>query len=368
MTGRSPGQHLPGVSPQGKASDTLLAEIIGQPSAIRRAAEGLAEQVDALAAVAQRHEQRPIQFTGMGSSYYACHAPVTLLTGAARSAGMVYAAELLHFRLPALRPDSVQIVVSQSGRSAEVVALADALKRGVRPLLVSVTNGLDNPLAQGSDIALDIRAGPEKGPSTMTFAATLVVLAGVAQVLAGRQADEAVRDISETADRAEAAAETLLAGREELAERLAGWLGQRPAVILLGRGAGRAASATGALLLKEAARLPAEALESGQFRHGPLELAGPDLAAAVVVTEPATERIDLGIAADLVSAGASVLVVGRTSNAPAGSRRVPLTDVGRALTPALAAVPFQLLAWRLAQQRSRRPGSFTIGSKVTTRE
>jgi glucosamine--fructose-6-phosphate aminotransferase (isomerizing) len=348
--------------------DGFLAEMLGQPSALRRAAEGLAGQIDALDALAKRHEKRPVFFSGMGSSYHACHVPVTLLAGARRSTGMVDTAELLHFRRPVLRQEALLILVSQSGRSAEVVTLMETIKEGPRPLVVSITNGQENPLAQAADITLDTRTGPEKGPTTMTFAATLVVLAAVAEVLAGRPPREAVRDITETTDRAAVAVGTLFEGREELADRLVEWWGQRPVVILLGRGTARAASETGALLLKEAARLPAEALESGQFRHGPLELAGPDLAAAIVATEPNTARLDIGIATDLARAGAGVLVIGRTLGAPAGSQQIPLTDVGRALSPALAMVPFQLLAWRLALQRRRRPGSFTIGSKVTTSE
>ena len=356
------------VNSLGKRPDGFLAEMLGQPLALRRAAEGLVGQVDALAALAETHENRPVLFTGMGTSYNACYVPVTLLAGAGRSTGMVDTAELLHFRRPALRPETVLILVSQSGRSAELVTLMEALKEGSRPLVVSITNARENPIAQAADISLDTRTGPEMGPSTMTFAATLVLLAVVAQILAGQSPPEAVRDVTEMTDQVAVAVGTLLEGQEKLADRLIEWWAQRPVMILLGRGTARAASETGALLLKEAARLPAEALESGQFRHGPLELAGPELAAAIVATEPDTQRLDIGIAADLVRAGAGVLVVGRTRGAPAGSQQLPLTDVGRALSPALAVVPFQLLAWRLALQRSRPPGSFTVGSKVTTSE
>src|SRR6516162_2250573 len=114
--------------------------MLGQPSALRRAAEGLVGQIDALDALAKRHEKRPVFFTGMGSSYDACYVPVTLLAGAGRSTVMVDTAELVHFRLPALRPETVLILVSQSGRSAEVVTLMEALKEGSRPLVVSITN------------------------------------------------------------------------------------------------------------------------------------------------------------------------------------------------------------------------------------
>ncbi len=74
----------------------------------------------------------------------------------------------------------------------------------------------------------------------------------------------------------------------------------------------------GALLLKEAA-LPGQALESGQFRHGPIELAGPDLAAAIVATEPRTEHLERRLAAHLMRPGASVLVIGPPAASPAAS-------------------------------------------------
>ena len=63
-------------------------------------------------------------------------------------------------------------------------------------------------------------------------------------------------------------------------------------IVVSRRGPARAAAEMAALTLKEAVGLAAEALESAQFRHGPLELAGPDLAAIVIATEPETEALD----------------------------------------------------------------------------
>ena len=63
--------------------------------------------------------------------------------------------------------------------------------------------------------------------------------------------------------------------------------------------------------------MPIESLQTAQFRHGPLELAGPDLAAMVIATEPETRDLDVGLAGELVAlgAGAAVVVRGR-SDAP----------------------------------------------------
>ena len=57
----------------------------------------------------------------------------------------------------------------------------------------------------------------------------------------------------------------------------------------------------GALTLKEAARFPAESLQTAQFRHGPLELASPGLRSPWwSPIEPATGAIDVGLAGELV--------------------------------------------------------------------
>src|SRR5690242_18438720 len=100
----------------GNFPDRFLAEIAGQPQAILRADEAMQEQADLLDVLRERSvAARSVVFTGMGSSYDACYAPVTLLGEAGVATSMVDAAELLHFRLPAVTQDTLVIAVSQSG-------------------------------------------------------------------------------------------------------------------------------------------------------------------------------------------------------------------------------------------------------------
>ena len=138
--------------------------------------------------------------------------------------------------------------------------------------------------------------------------------------------------------------------------------------MILGRGAARAAAEMGALTLKEAVGMPVESLQTAQFRHGPLELAGPDLAAIVLATEAETGELDRSLGADLASLGAAVLLVTTGGPAPAGTMSIPIGSLDRLLSPAAAVVPAQLLAWRLSVERGRSPGSYVHASKVTTRE
>jgi glucosamine--fructose-6-phosphate aminotransferase (isomerizing) len=266
---------------------------------------------------------------------------------------MLDTAELLHFRMAAMRRAGVLACISQSGESAELVKLVDRLP-AERPLVAAVTNGSDNTLARAADIALDTGAGEEHGPSTMTFAAALAVL------------DALVGD--PPFERAALEMERLLAGAEQTADHLCEWIDGRPTLALVGRGSARAAAEMGALTLKEAARFPAESLQAAQFRHGPLELAGPRLAVMVVATEPRTRDLELRLAEELARADAAVLVISQDGEAPDGCESVTVGPLENGLAAAAATIPAQLLAWRLARSRGLTPGEFAIAGKVTTRE
>jgi glucosamine--fructose-6-phosphate aminotransferase (isomerizing) len=352
----------------GNFPDPFIAEISGQPEAIRRAAAGVAEQIHVLEHVAAIGHGRTVVFTGMGSSYDACYPSVTALAAAGIPALHVDASELLHFRRNVLADAGLLVTVSQSGESAEVVRLIEGLSRDDRsPFVVAVTNGTDNTLARLAGGVLDTRTGNEVGPSTMTFAAALIVVATVARVLRSEAPMDAASVTQRGADAAAASIDALLA-RSALPEELTAWLGDRPHSVILARGPARAAAEMGALTLKEAVGLPIESLQTAQFRHGPLELAGPDLAAIVIATEPETRDLDVGLAGELAALGAAAIAVVEGGETPDGVMRIDIGAQDRLLASAVSILPAQLLAWRLAVERGRPPGSYLRASKVTTRE
>jgi glucosamine--fructose-6-phosphate aminotransferase (isomerizing) len=350
----------------GNFPDSFLAEIAGQPEALRRAAAGLQVQVGTLIRVAEAGRDRTVVLTGMGASYDACYPLASELARCGRIAPMLDAAELLHFRRGMLGADTLVVAVSQSGSSAEVVRLADELSERTVPL-VAVTNGLDNPLARRATHVLDTGAGEETGPSSMTFAASLVVLSGVGWALAGEDPSVGIRRVGSHAEGAAVAIERLLADAS-LGDELVAWSDERDVIVLLGRGPARAAAEMGALTLKEAAGMQAESFETAQFRHGPVELAGPTLAAVIVATEAETVDLDTALARELAEAGGAVLLVTRSGRTVQGTLGVGIGEVDRSLAPAVSLVPIQLLARRLALLRGRDPGTYQRATKVTSRE
>jgi glucosamine--fructose-6-phosphate aminotransferase (isomerizing) len=353
----------------GNFPDPFLREIARQPDAIRSAAAALVDQAEALdrirgaAAGADR-----FVFTGMGASYDACFPAVNELAGHGIPSLLVDAAELLYFRRPILTATTLLTIVSQSGRSAEVVKLAAEIgSHPGRPFVSAITNGLDNPLAGSGDATLDTTAGDETGPSTITFVATLVDLACVAWVVVGDPVDAALARTRSAVAESVPMIEHLLRDPLGWSDELVRSLGDQDSIVIAGRGPARAASEMGALLLKESG-VRAEAFESAAFRHGPVELAGPGMAAIVLATEPETRDLDLGLARDLLDAGTSVLVISADGDAPEGAHSVEIGDHDRALAAAVSIVPIQLVAWRLSADRGRTPGTLTRAMKVTTHE
>jgi glucosamine--fructose-6-phosphate aminotransferase (isomerizing) len=367
------------------AIDRFLGEILEQPAAMRTAARAVGEQRPGLERLHRLGDTgASFVLTGMGSSFDACLAAASVLARQGLIATPVNAAELLHFRSGALTAATPVLAISQSGSSAELVRLAARLgQMRERPPLVSLTNGIDNPLARVADIAFDMAAGTEEGPSTKTFAACLVLLRALADAIAGAEAFDAARTCAAAAadaERAGAAAARLLADPAGLAGRMRAWCGERPSIVILGRGTARAAAEMGALILKEAARRQAESLDTAEFRHGPLELSGPELAVAIVSTETATRELDRRLAAELARDGASVMMIvceqgagaeaGVVAGAggAAGGASICIEELHPLLAPAVAVIPVQLLAWRLAVEGGRDPGRMMRASKVTTTE
>ncbi len=342
-----------------------MAEISGQPDALRRTAAALGEQLPTLERLGEEAPGKRLVFTGMGSSYDACYPTITHLASRGIAAIHLDASELLHFRGNLLGTQTLLVAVSQSGESAEVVRSVERLAADAT--VFAVTNGTKNTLARLAGSAIDTMVGEESGPSTMTFGAALVALAAIGEVIAGDPARSVVDRVGERAEVA-ASAVTRLLDRTSLPDELAGWFAGRERSVILGRGPARAAAEMGALTLKEAVGLPIESLQTAQFRHGPLELAGPELAAIVIATEPETSDLDVGLAKELVAAGAGVLLMVGTGDGPPGAMTIELGDIDRSVSSAVSVVPAQLLAWKLAIERGRPPGAYLRASKVTTRE
>jgi len=332
-----------------------LRDLLAQPQAVADTVAGL-RTLPPLppAALACRR----IVLTGMGSSLHAQHPLQLRLVAADRTALMVETAELIHTQSALLVQGTLIVVVSQSGRSAEIVQLLDLLAaRPSRPFVVGVTNTADSPLATRSDFVVPLHAGPEFSVSCKTYLATLVALAWLATALNR----EPLPALISTLERAAPAVQDYLASWRSHVAQLTPLLDDLRLLFLTGRGGSLAAVGTGGLILKESTRFHAEGMSAPSFRHGPLEMINPGLFALVFSGDAATAPLNEALVRDIRAAGGRAALVGE--DAPLAALRLPRApDV---LRPLFEMLPVQMLSLALAALAGREPGRFEHATKIT---
>jgi glucosamine--fructose-6-phosphate aminotransferase (isomerizing) len=337
-----------------------LRDILDQPIALRDTLAAFPDfpSVRPFAERLAAGDLRRVVLTGMGSSYHALHPLALTLIARGLPVQMLETSELIHYAPSLLDPRTLLVVVSQSGRSAEVVGLLERA-RGRVPL-VGVTNTADSPLTAQSDAVLLTRAGDEFSVSTKTYIAALAALAWLGGALAG-QDTLAVRQALEGAPDA---LEHYLAPWADNVEALGKQLADVRYLVLVGRGSSLAAVGTGALIVKESAHFPTEGLSSAAFRHGPLEMVAPDIFVLVFSGAAATAELNARLADDIRAAGGQAALV-RESAVPDVFALPPVPDIAR---PLLELLPVQMLSVALARLKGHEAGRFGRASKVTLTE
>lgn len=335
------------------AAPPYLQDIRAQPEALARLLDaGLpGESRELLADIGSFGR---IVLTGMGASLFALHPAFLRLADAGLPVWCVETAELLGPAGGLVTSDTLLWVTSQSGASAEVGALLDGLG-SARPRVLGMTDDVDSPLGRAADVVVELHSGDERTVSTRSYVNSLAAAALAVSCALGRAADPSLRDAP-----------------ARLAGYLADWDAHRDAlaaavpeetIFLLGRGASLAAALTGALITKEAARTAVEGMSAPQFRHGPLELAGPGVAALVLAGDPADAPRNRRLVDDLAAVGANAVWLD-TAVDP-GAPALPRLE-GPDSRPLAEILPMQLLSVVLAERRGAEPGAFRQIGKVTT--
>ena len=342
--------------------DFMSKEIHEQPRALadtlmgRLHADGTTELEELGFSGSQLDEVERVVLVGCGSAYYACLSGRIAFEHWARMPAEVEIASEFRYRDAILGEHTLAVAVSQSGETVDTFhALREARRRGART--VAVTNVVGSLLAREADSALYTRAGPEIGvASTKCHAAQIVMLQLLALHFARRRGtlgpDEG-RDI----------AGGLLAlpglvgraiGKMDDYFSVATRLSEVQDVYFLGRRLGYAVALEGALKLKELAYVRAEAYPAGEMKHGPIALI--DDAAVVVAIATRGELWEKVMAniAEVAARGATVVVVceeGDAETKAVADEFLEIPALPELLSPAVAIVPLQALAYGVARAR-----------------
>lgn len=345
---------------------TFESDIREQGAALRRVLDAYADtENDALVRVRSVGERAPqVVFAGMGSSLSAALPAATRLARC-QPTSVVEAGELLHYGTDGIKPGTVLVLVSQSGRSAETLALGRRMRAGGTVQIVAVTNDADSPLAEIADIALPIHAGSEMTVATKTFMTTFIVLQALVDALTADQdslvAAAIAWDLPGIID--------AVAANGEPAARAAEQFKDCHSLVVVARGPAFSAANYGALIIKETVAMPAEAMPGGSFRHGPMEIAGPGVGLIVLAPDGRTRDLCTRLAVETSELESPTWLIGsdlgKLPDRPARLLTTRLPDLPERLAPLMLSVPIQRLAAALAVRKGREPGILKRSRKVT---
>ncbi len=295
-----------------------------------------------------------ISLSACGGAYFAALAGRQWLEEVARISADVDVASEFRYREPPTVPDSLGILVSQSGETADTMAALRYMQAQNMPVL-SVVNVPESTMARASDAVMLTIAGPEIAvASTKAFTAQLTVLACLAIAFARqRGAINATREAAMTDALLQipAAAATVLDQVADIA-RVARRVAEARDVLYLGRGANYAIALEGALKLKEICYIHAEGYAAGEMKHGPIALI--DKSVPVIAIAPSGPLFEKTASNLQEAAARGGQIIALTDAAGAEKLRgfaadvVVLPTVDPFVAPILYAIPVQLLAYHVA--------------------
>src|SRR3989442_1367954 len=260
------------------------------------------------------------------------------------------------YRNPVLSRDTLVIGITQSGETADTIAaMRLAREQGARTL--AITNMMGTQITREADAVLYTRCGLEVGvAATKTFTAQVALLSLIAlklaQIRKSLPEDEIEFILEELYDLPQKMEQFLDGDHpiEEIARRYC----DKPFFLYLGRHIGLPVALEGALKLKEISYIPTEAYSAGEMKHGPIALLDEQTPVVVVATNIHVYDKIVSNIQEVRARGAHVIAIATDGNEDIQHHADDVIYVPRTpafLQAALAVVPLQLFAYRIARLR-----------------
>lgn len=294
-----------------------------------------------------------IQIVAAGTAYHAGLIGKSLIERLARIPVDVSVASEFRYQDPVLEPGTLVMAISQSGETADTLACINLVREQHMPTY-AIVNTVGSTLARESDSVAYTHAGPEIAvASTKAYTTQILVLTLLALALAaekGRARPDLVRGLSSLP----ALGEGILGDLENIQE-MAQRLSKKPDVFYIGRGLDYALAMEGQLKIKEIAYIHAEAYAAGELKHGTLALIEEGTPVVSIVTEHHVAEKSISNILEVKARGAEVWAIVDERL----QKRLPVDHVlaipvpDPYLSPVLAALPLQLLAYWTAVHRGQ---------------
>lgn len=299
---------------------------------------------------------RKIHIVACGSAYHTGVTAKYVLEGLARIPVEVDVASEFRYRDPILEENSMVIIISQSGETADsLAALRESKQKGFKVL--GIVNVVGSSIAREADSVMYTWAGPEIAvATTKAYSAQLTALymlamkfAKVRGTVSDEQFGQLLDDLRCLPDQIE-----LLLGQKEKIQHFANrYLGARD-IFFIGRGIDYAISLEGSLKLKEISYVHSEAYAAGELKHGTISLIEDGTLVVVLSTQPALFQKTISNIVEVKARGAFVMAVtleGNKAIEKASDYVVYIPETNPYFANSLAIIPLQLFAYYVAVGR-----------------
>jgi glucosamine--fructose-6-phosphate aminotransferase (isomerizing) len=323
----------------------LLQDILHEPEELIKTLENSWYQKRQTLEEAGRmvREAQAVYIVGIGSSWHAGMAVLSIFHAFGYPAILIDASEMVHFT--SVPRKSTVIILSRSGRSLEVVQMIEQLKSQLARI-IAVTNTTESPLAKEADVCLQVHARFDHLVSITMYAALALAGSLIATVAVGRLDEVLVRTLTESL----ASTKYAMPLWQEQIETMT-WLNRDAPTYFLARGGSLASCHEARLLWEEAAKAPASSLSTGGFRHGPQEMVHEGLRVAMWLHGEKVRTEDLAVAADLRRNGSRVFLIGQGLDINAADLVISLPTIPPRWQFLVDIIPVQIAAERLSRLR-----------------
>ena len=294
-----------------------------------------------------------VTISACGTAYYAGLVGKYWIERYARLPVEIDVASEMRYREPPLAKDGLSLFVSQSGETADTLAMLRYAKAEAQRI-ASVVNVRTSSIARESDIVLPTLAGPEIGvASTKAFTCQLSVLACLALALGrarGTIDREQERKLVQALIEVPRHISNILRNEEQY-EAIAHMLSKARDVLYLGRGTSYPLALEGALKLKEISYIHAEGYAAGELKHGPIALIDENV--PVIVVAPKDELFEKTVSnmQEVATRGGQIILISDAPPEAVGcnvAAHIVMPTATEFTNPLLYAVPVQLLAYHTA--------------------
>ena len=333
----------------------MMKEIHEQPKAVRDTVNSVVRdgKID-LGGVGITEEEiqklQQIYIVACGSAYHVGVAAQYVIEELAQIPVRVELASEFRYRRMLFAPNSLVIIVSQSGETADsLAALREAKTHGVKTL--AIVNVVGSTIAREADHVFYTLAGPEiavattKAYSTQLIAQYLLAMkfAKVRGTVSQNDFDAMIQSLERLPEQI-----SLLLSHKENVQRFANRYLAAEHVFFIGRGIDYAISMEGSLKLKEISYIHSEAYAAGELKHGTISLIEDGRLVVAVLTQPELYKKTISNIQEVKTRGAFVMAVttvGNTEVEKVADYVVYLPETNPIFANSLAIIPLQLFGY-----------------------